>query len=224
MANEDKYTKAREIAKRYSINLRQLEREQTKLAKQLEIKDSIDFNLIESLAACDNAFYNNNIISAVIICDIDFEILEQQYFSDKLKFPYISGFRSYRELPTMSSCFHKLEQKPDLIFVLGHGIAHPRLGLASHLSLVIGIPTIGIANNLLVGEVKKDNIILNGKKIGKVISVKPGSKPIYVSPGNLISVETAAKLAKKYVKLPHKLPEPMHLVHKYIRSIKEELT
>ena len=58
-----------------------------------------------------------------------------------MRFPYISGFRAYRELPSMVEAFNKLEEKPDVIFVPGHGIAHPRLGVASHFSLSVGVPT-----------------------------------------------------------------------------------
>ncbi len=212
-----------DIARKYGINLKKLEQEQEKLAKQLEIKDSIDFSQAERIGAIDNAFFENKIISVCMVVSKDMEVLEQEYFSDKLNFPYISGFRAYRELPAMIEAFNKLDEKPDVIFMSGLGIAHPRLGIASHFSLSVGVPTIGIANSLLEGEVKKDDIILNGKKVGKILQAKPGSRPMYVSPGNLISIETAYELAKKLIILPHKLPEPLHMAHKYSREVREEV-
>ena len=219
--------KPEELAKKYNIDLKKLKKEQEKLAKQLEIKDSIDFSTAERIGAVDNAFFQNKIISACVLVNRDMEILEQEYFSDRMKFPYMSGFRAYRELPSMIEAFNKLEEKPDVMFIPGHGIAHPRLGLASHFSLSSGIPAVGIANSLLVGEVKRKNKdgenILLGRKVGKILISKPGSKPMYVSPGNLISVETAYKLAKEFVRLPHKLPEPLHLAHKYAKEIRKEL-
>jgi len=212
-----------EVAKKYGIDLKKLEQEQKKLAKELKILDSIDFNLIDKIGAIDNAFFKNNIISACIVLTPELEVIEQEYFSDKLKFPYISGFRSYREIPSMVEAFNKLEERPDVIFIPGHGIAHPRLGLASHFSISTGVPTIGVANSLLEGEVKGDDIIAGGKKVGKTLVSKPGSKPMYVSPGNLISIKTALELSSKFVRLPHKLPEPLHLAHKYSKEIREEV-
>ena len=211
-----------EIAKKYGIDLRKLEQEQEKLAKQLEIKDSIDFSTVEKIGAIDNAFFQNKIISACVVVSPEMEILEQEYFSDKMKFPYISGFRAYRELPTMIEAFNKLEEKPDVVFILGHGISHPRLGIASHFSISTSVPTIGVANSLLVGEIKGEYVLFNSKKVGRILQSKPGSKPMYVSPGNLISIETSYELAKKFIKLPHKLPEPLHIVHKYAKEIRKE--
>ncbi len=215
--------KPEEIAQRYNINLKKLEQEQDKLAKQLDLKDSIDFSSVEKIGAIDNAFFQNKIISGCVVVNDDMEILEQEYFSDKMRFPYISGFRAYRELPTMVEAFNKLDEKPDVVFINGQGIAHPKLGIASHFSISAGVPTIGVASSLLVGEVKGKDIVLNKKKVGKVLVSKPGSRPMYISPGNLISIETAYELAKKFVKLPHKLPEPLHLAHKYSRDIRKEM-
>jgi len=213
----------KEVADKYNINLEKLEKEQEKLAKQLVIKDSLDLSMVERVGALDNAFHKNKIISACVVVDQDMEILEQEYFQDKMRFPYISGFRAYRELPSMIEAFNKLEIKPDVVFVPGQGIAHPRLGMASHFSISSGVPTVGVANSLLVGKVKGSDVIFKGKKIGKVFKSKPGSKPMYISPGNGVSMETALELCKKFVKLPHKLPEPLHLAHKYAKDIRKEV-
>ncbi len=215
--------KPEEIAKRYNIDLEKLKKEQEKLAKQLKIEDSIDFSLAERIAAIDNSFLKNKIISGCIVVNPEMEVLEQEYFSDIMRFPYIPGFRAYRELPSMIEAFNKLEEKPDIVFIPGHGIAHPRLGMASHFSISTGVPSIGIANSLLIGEVKGEDIFVEGKKVGKVLQIKPGSKPMYISPGNLISIETAYNLAKKFIRLPHKLPEPLHLAHKYAKEIRKEM-
>lgn len=216
-------SKISELIKKYGINLKKLEDEQEKLAKELVIKDAVDFSMPERIGAIANAFFQNKIISACIVVSPEMETLEQEYFQDKMRFPYIPGFRAYRELPTMVEAFNKLEEKPDVIFISGHGIAHPRLGIASHFSISTGIPTIGIADSLLVGEVKKDYIVLNGKRVGKVLQSKQGSRPLYVSPGNLISIETAYELAKKFIMLPHKLPEPLHKANKYSKDIRKEV-
>jgi len=123
----------------------------------------------------------------------------------------------------MIEAFNQLEEKPELVLIHGHGISHDRLGLASHFSLSTGVPTIGVAENLLVGEVKGEDIFLSKKKIGKVVQIKQGSKPLYVSPGNLISVDTAIEVVKRLVKENRKLPEPMRVAKKYVRGIRKEL-
>lgn len=215
--------KVKELIKKYNINIPKLEQEQTKLAKALKIRDEKDFDNITRIAGCSNAFFENKIISAIVVLDETLEIVEEKYSEEKINFPYIPGFRAYRELPSMLSCFNKLEERPDLIFIQGHGASHPRLGLASHFSLAAGIPSIGIAEDLLSGEIKDSKIYLNKKFSSEQIITKEGSRPIYVSPGNLISLETSVKLTKKFILAPHKLPEPLIKSRKYAKSIVNEL-
>jgi len=212
-----------EVIKKYGIDIKKLEDEQLSLAKQLEIEDKIDFSLVDNVGAVDNSFIQNKILAAVSVVNNEFEIVDQSYFLDKVRFPYLPGFRSYRELPAIVEAFNKLTYRPDVVFVSGEGISHPRLGIASHLGISIGVPTIGIANSVQDCEIKGEDVYRDGKIVGKVLHVKPESRPLYVSPGNGISIETAYKLAKDYVRLPHKLPEPMHISGKYGRAIKKEL-
>lgn len=213
-----------ELIKKYNIDIIKLEKEQLKLSKRLEIKDKIDFSLADKLGAVDVTFIKNKILCCFIICNREFEIIDQAYFIEKIRFPYISGFRAYRELPVIVSVFEKLREIPDIIFVPGQGIIHPRLGIASHLSLSIGgIPTIGVSNSIIDCEIKNNNIIKNGKKIGKVLISKAKSKPMYISPGNLISIDTAFNLSNEFINPPHKKPEPLHLAGKYLKKVKKEL-
>jgi len=223
-----------EIIQKYGINLDELKQEQKKLAKQLEIKDKTDFSLADKFAAIDNVFIGNKIISSIIICDKgeflekdsskkEYEISDRTYAMDKIRFPYLPGFRAYRELATMVLALDKLNEKPDIVLISGQGIIHSRLGLASHFSLITGIPSIGISDSIKDCEIKNEDIFKNKKKVGKVLISKKGSRPMYISPGDGISVETAYELVKKFINLPHKLPEPLHLAGKYGRDVKKEL-
>jgi deoxyribonuclease V len=213
-----------EVLKKYNIDLKKLEEEQKKLAKNLEIKDKIDFSLVERIAGIENIFFRNRIISAIVVINGNFELVEQEYVDEKIKFPYIPGFRAYRELPSMMSAFDKLDEKPDVVFVRGHGIMHPRgLGIASHFSLASGIAGIGIADSLIIGEEKGGDIFMNGKLVGKIVKTKEGANPIYVSPGNLISVSSAVNLVKKFTNEPHKIPEPLRLARRYAKEVMKEL-
>jgi len=220
---EERKYNAEELAKKYNIDIKKLENEQEKLAKQLSIKDSIDFSKVVKIGGISNVFFQNKIISAAVVINSEFELVEQKYFSDKTRFPYIPGFRAYRELPAMVSCFEQLEDKPEVVFISGHGISHPRLGLASHFSLVTGIPAIGIADSLLFGEINGENVVKDRKIIARILKTREGSRPLYVSPGNLISLESAVKLVRRFIKEPYKLPEPQRLAHKYSREVMKEI-
>jgi deoxyribonuclease V len=213
-----------EIAKKYGIDLAKLEKEQEKFAKELVLKDNMDFKLAERFGAVNSIFVKNKIISSIIVCDKNLEVLDRAYSCEKVSFPYIPGFRAYRELPAMVNAFEKLTEKPEVIFVSGQGVTHPRLGLASHFSLSIGIPCIGIGESVRECEIKEGTIFRNDKKVGKLLTTKKESNPLYVSPGNLISVDSAYSLAEQFIKLPHKLPEPLQMAHKYAREVKDEIT
>lgn len=216
-----------ELGKKYGIDFDKLEKEQTKLAKGIETKDKIPLSEMERFGAFDTFFIKNKILSCCIVCDKNYEIIDQAYIIDKIRFPYVPGFRNYRELPAMMAAFEKLNEKPDVMFISAQGIIHPRLGLASHFGLASGMPTIGISDMVIDCEVeeKKDGkeILKGGKKVGKVLIGKEGSSPLYVSPGNHISVKTAYDIAKKLILPPHKRPEPLHIASKYLKKVKEEI-
>jgi len=212
-----------ELIKKYEIDIAKLEKEQLKLAKELEIKDKIDFSLADKFGAIHTTFLQNKFLCCIIICDKNYEIIDRAYVLEKVKFPYLAGFRAYRELPIMIMAFNKLKEKPDVILVPAMGITHPRLGLASHFSLSIGVPTIGISNSVFGCKIKGEDIVRNEKKLGKVLTSKSQSKPMYISPGNLITIKSAYELCKKSINLPHKRPEPLHLAGKYARDVGNEL-
>ena len=157
----------------------------------MEIKDKIDFSLADRFGAIDIVFIKNKILCCIIVCDKDYEIVDRAYVYGKVRFPYLAGFRAYRELPAMMEVYDKLNEKPDVIFVQGQGIIHPRLGLASHFSLSADVPVIGVSNSLIDCKVKGEDILCKGKKKGKIFVSKPQSKPMYISPGNQISIDTS---------------------------------
>ncbi|MBT4135585.1 hypothetical protein HOD75_03110 [archaeon] len=212
-----------ELIKKYGIDVAQLEQEQLKLAKELVIKNKIDFKLADKFGGFDNTFIGNKILSCVIVCDKDFEIIDRAYALEKIKFPYLPEFRNYRELEAMMIAFEKLTERPDVVLIPGQGISHLRLGLASHFSLATGVPSIGVANVVLDCEIKGEGILKEGKEIGNTLVEKEGSRPMYVSPGNLIDVKTAYEVSKSLIKPPHKRPEPLHLVAKYAKQVRKEL-
>ena len=205
------------------INLSKLKEEQEKLAKKVTTKDS--FDKIETIAGVDQNFSGKNIISAIVVCNHkDLKVIEKKYVVVKVKFPYIPGFLAYREGPAITEAFSKLDNKPDVLMVDGNGILHPsRIGLASHVGVLLDQCTIGISKSFLLGVTKGDEIYVENELRGMKIKTKEGSKPLFVSPGNKISLKTAVDIVKKCIKLPHKLPEPLHLAHRYADELRNNL-
>ncbi len=200
-----------------------LKKEQLALAKKVVIKD--EFDEIKLVGGVDQAFKDNEVISAVVVCDYKtMKVIERKSVTVKTNFPYIPGFLSYREAPAIVEAVNKLENKPDILLVDGHGIAHPRkIGLASHVGLSLDIPTIGVAKNLLCGELKENKIVLKEKVIGFSFVGKEQANPLFVSPGHKISMKTSLEVVKNCIVLPHKLPEPLHLAHKNANKKRKEL-
>jgi deoxyribonuclease V len=94
--------------------------------------------------------------------------------------------------------------------------------MASHIGLIIDVPTIGVAKRLLTGDIKEDKIYIDNELRGKLVRTKEHSKPLIVSVGHKISLKTAMSIVEEAIKLPHKLPEPLHQAHRYANKIRKE--
>jgi deoxyribonuclease V len=136
-------------------------------------------------------------------------------------FPYIPGLLSFREIPALLECWEKLSLKPDLVVVDGQGIAHPRrIGIASHFGVLANVPTIGCAKNILTGNYTEpaltrgsfSHIIDKEEVIGAAVRTKDRVKPVFISPGHLITLDQSLSLIKQ-VTQKHRLPEPTRLAH-----------
>jgi deoxyribonuclease V len=148
-----------------------------------------------------------------------------------VSFPYVPGLLSFRELPLLIPILQKAP-RPDLIIVDGHGTAHPRgFGLACHLGLITGVPTIGCAKSLLVGTCDKPGpepdsitpITFEENIVGYALRSRKGSKPLYISPGHLLDPEEAVKGVQMCLK-GYRLPEPTRLAHKLTQSARDLAT
>ena len=126
----------------------------------------------------------------------------------------------------MIKALERLNEKPDIVFISAQGIIHPRLGLASHFGLVTNIPSVGVSSSLIECEASNEDaseIIKDNEVVGKVLISKKESNPLYISPGNNITVNSSYDISKKLIRLPHKRPEPIHIAAKYARNVKKEL-
>ena len=205
------------------VDLDKLKEEQLKLAKKVILKD--DFEKLELIGGVDQSFYKDEVISAIVVCDCKtMEVKEKVFAVVKAKVPYISGFMAYREGPAISEAYAKLQNKPDIMIVDGNGILHPRkIGIASHIGILLDQAAIGVAKQLLLGEVKNSKVYVDKEIRAELITTREHSKPIYVSPGHKITLKTSVEVVKSCIKFPHKLPEPLHLAHRYANEIRENL-
>ncbi|MGB9731068.1 MULTISPECIES: endonuclease V [Calditerrivibrio] len=179
----------------------------SKLKSEIKVVAGIDISVDR---------YTNIGYCAIILLDRDLKTLEEASFVDEIKIPYVPGFLSFRELPIIEKCFSTLKSKPDLVFIDGQGIAHPRgFGIASHFGITYNIPTIGCAKSLLVGIYEDpDNlkgsfspIIYKAKIVGSALRTKPNTKPIFVSPGHMVTVEQSIMLTLSFTD-KYRVPEP----------------
>jgi deoxyribonuclease V len=132
----------------------------------------------------------------------------------------VSGFLAFREGTALINAIKKLKTLPTVILVDGHGIAHPRgFGIASWIGYLLKVPTIGCAKNKLIGEYKMPKIekgewsplVFNKKIIGAVLRTREKVKPIFISPGNLIDLETSITLVLSVSK--YRIPEPLRIAN-----------
>ncbi len=205
------------------MNIRDLKKEQLRLAKKVMVKD--DFEEIKYVAGCDQAFIDNKVISAVVVLDFKtLEIVEKRYAVVEAPIQYIPGFLSYRESPAVVEAINKLKNKPDILMVDANGILHPRkIGMASHLGILLDMPTIGVAKKLLLGEEKDGKIIVEGEKRAVALKTKEHAKPIYVSPGHRVSLKTSEEIVRKCMVEKHKMPEPLHEAHKHSNKARKRM-
>ena len=114
--------------------------------------------------------------------------------------PYVPGFLSFREGPAILAALESLPERPDMLIFDGQGIAHPRrLGIASHIGVLTNMPSIGCAKSLLVGrhaplsDIRGSWVPLfdHQEIIGAVLRTRSGTKPVYISAGHRVSLESA---------------------------------
>lgn len=159
--------------------------------------------------------------TVVVLSFPELEVAEIEAVEQKVDFPYVPGLLSFRESPVILSACEKLKLKPDLMLVDGQGVAHPRrFGIASHLGLLLDLPTIGCAKSLLCGkhdalgaEVgSRAEVKDNGEVIGVALRTRVGVQPIYVSIGHKVDLTAAVSWVIRCCR-GHRLPEPTRLAH-----------
>jgi deoxyribonuclease V len=197
------------------------------LRDRVEMLDRLD--PVHYVAGVDVGFKEDGKISRAAVTVLSFpdlELVDRAVAEEPTVFPYVPGYLSFREIPPILQALAKLSIEPQLILCDGQGLAHRcRFGLACHLGLVLNVPTIGVAKNLFIGthEALPDErgawvpLLDKEETIGVVLRTRAGVKPLYVSIGHRISLNTAIDYVLKCTP-QYRLPETTRQADRLSRS------
>lgn len=190
---------------------------QDRLRERVELTGPTAFTLAAGL---DVHYHGSgdDLTAAVVVLDADtLAVVEQVVVRGKAAFPYVPGLFAFRELPALLEALRKLTVTPDLLVCDGYGLAHPRgFGLACHLGVLTGLPALGVGKTPFVGAHEPPApargawtpIVYEGATVGRALRTQHGVKPVYVSQGHRIALDTATaqvlRLAPRY-----RLPDPI---------------
>ena len=203
--------------------------QQNELRYKIEQADKFDMDSVKLIAGVDLAYWNNsgNEYAVCCIVVIDFnthEVIEKKQFSGKIEVPYMPGYLAFRELPLILKTVDLLKTSPDIFVFDGNGYLHPRhMGIATHASFYLNKPTIGVAKTYFRVDKKTDyiepenetgsytDIVIDGDVYGRALRTHKDVKPIFISIGNYISIDTACTLALKLTDKESHIPIPTRL-------------
>lgn len=196
--------------------LRELRKRQRFLKKSLKLKRF--GGLIERIAGVDVAYSADHAFVALVTFDAaSLEEVDRVVVEGDAVFPYIPTYLAFRELPLMKPLSRVIDRRTVLVYD-GNGILHPEgFGVASQLGVILGVPSIGVAKKLLCGELSPRStrfekaVRIDGRVRGYAMSKGPETKPVFVSPGHLLSVDQAKDIVRLF--LSHRIPEPTRLAH-----------
>jgi deoxyribonuclease V len=206
--------------------------EAVEIQKQLRDKLRLDGSSAQMrrVAGCDVHYdaTHDRMVAAIVVMKLqNLEVVETATAAMKVDFPYVPGLLSFREAPALLEAFGRLRSKVDGVLIDGQGIAHPRgFGIASHIGLLLDLPTVGCAKSRLVGDhsavPRKAGshvpLSYHGQVVGEVVRTRAGVKPVFVSPGHRISIETARRLVLRACH-GFRIPEPLRKAHSLARKL-----
>lgn len=185
---------------------------------------------LRRIAGLDAAFTRDGLycIGGALLWDVEQRaVVEQRFAKKRLRFPYIPGLLSFREAPALLAAVRKLRMRPDVLICDGQGIAHPRrFGIASHVGVLTGLPTIGCAKSILVGTHEPFQLLrgesrpLRDRKevVGLALCTRDGVKPVFISIGHRMDLPTAARIVLMCC-TGYRLPEPTRQADRLVGQI-----
>jgi deoxyribonuclease V len=213
----------------WDVTPEEAQRIQEALRPRLELEDRFRLADVQHVAGADNAYVRQEAgttayAAAIVLSFPQLAVVETSLATRPVTFPYVPGLLSFREAPAVLDAFRRLQTAPDVVLVDAHGYAHPRrMGFASHLGLLLGLPTIGCAKTKLTGRYEEPAdrfgawtpLIQRGEVIGAALRTRPGHSPLFVSVGTGVSLETAVEVALACCR-GHFMPEPTRLAHNLV--------
>jgi deoxyribonuclease V len=201
---------------------------QKDLARKVILKSCIRNRSVDTVAGIDTAYRNDRACAAVAVLNFkSLETIEFKTVTVPVGFPYIPGLLSFREGPAIIKAMQKLKTQPDILLFDGQGLAHQRrLGIASHIGLLMDLPSIGCAKTRLVGSYEEPQpqwgsftyLKDNGTTIGAVVRTRTEVKPVSVSTGHRVNLRDSIKLVLRCCK-GLRLPEPIRRADKISREM-----
>ena len=180
------------------------------------------FGRINTVAGVDIGLKKDIARASVVVLSFpELQVVDSVVTESPVRFPYIPGLLSFREIPPLLTAFTQLQTEPDLVIVDGQGIAHPRrFGLASHLGLILDKPTIGCAKSRLCGQYEEPEseqgsytyLMDKGEVIGVVVRTRKNVQVVYISIGHRISLDSARTLTLACCR-GYRLPETTRYAH-----------
>lgn len=205
------------------------------VALQKELRHQVQLMPLEksihTIGGADISFnkYSETVYAGIVVLSYpQMQVLHREYVVAIAKFPYVPGLLSFREVPAVLQVWEKLSHKPDVLVLDGHGQAHPRrLGIASHFGVVAGVPTLGCGKSILVGKhdpLPEDAgatvpLVHQGETVGEVLRTKAKVNPVYVSAGNLLTLEDAVGIVRHCVG-KYRIPEPTRQAHLWVNEVR----
>jgi deoxyribonuclease V len=167
--------------------------------------------------------------AAIVVIDLHtMTQVDEASAAAELRFPYVPGYLSFRELPVLQACWDALRIRPDLVVFDGHGYAHPRrFGLACHGGVLWDVPSIGCAKNPFIGTHEPvgnergstSPIVHEEETVGMVVRTRAGTRPLYVSAGHRMDLPTAVELVLRLTPR-YRQPETTRLAHARVNELR----
>lgn len=195
---------------------------QKEMADQIIYDHPLDLSEIYFVGGVDVSVKDGISQAAVVILSFpELQIVEKSLAAIPTPFPYIPGLLSFREGPALETAFENLKQEPDVFIFDGMGRIHPRrIGIASHMGLWLNKPTIGCGKTHFIGDYAEPEpergsysiLTDKGEVLGVVLRTRTNVKPVYISPGHLIDLDSALAITMACTS-KYRLPEPVRAAH-----------
>ena len=211
----------------WNVTVKEARAIQQELRKRVSLIDAIALDAIRHVGGIDTGYvtYEQGTTGFAAVVIMSFPALERREIvvgEHRVEFPYVPGFLTFREGPSILAALERVAIEPDVLLIDGHGYAHPRrLGIATHIGVLLDRPTIGCAKSVLVGKYEEPDdrfgahspLIHQGEVVGAALRTRPGHAPLFVSPGHKLSVTTAVRIVLACCRDNGYLPVPTHAAH-----------